>query len=173
MLLKVPFVILVTYSTNQRGHKLGWDQGIMGMRTGGIRHLRIPARFAYGETGDEERNIPPNATIYLGGPSYVKTGFLSESHSKYRVLACRNIRGLRSHELGAFLMPYLGFSQLSWCDQGVAHLHLQYHSPARGHFRKFPDSLRTCFKCRFMQPPLLYHSLAGGHFRKFPDPLRT
>jgi len=43
----------------------GWDQGMLGMRTAGIRHFRIPAKFAYGEAGDEEKNIPPNAAIYI------------------------------------------------------------------------------------------------------------
>lgn len=39
----------------------GWDQGIVGMKTGGRRLLVIPPDLAYGEAG--QGNIPPNATL--------------------------------------------------------------------------------------------------------------
>jgi len=40
----------------------GWEEGVKGMKFGGIRELTIPAAKAYGETGSGE-NIPPNTPI--------------------------------------------------------------------------------------------------------------
>src|SRR5208283_2236069 len=39
----------------------GWDQGLVGVKEGGKRHLVIPPRLAFGEKGAGE--IPPNATV--------------------------------------------------------------------------------------------------------------
>ncbi|MDP9225992.1 MAG: FKBP-type peptidyl-prolyl cis-trans isomerase [Actinomycetota bacterium] len=39
----------------------GWDEGVPGMRVGGVRNLLIPPALAYGSTG--AGSIPPNATI--------------------------------------------------------------------------------------------------------------
>ncbi len=39
----------------------GWDQGVVGMKVGGKRKLRIPADLGYGAKGSGE--IPPNAGL--------------------------------------------------------------------------------------------------------------
>jgi FKBP-type peptidyl-prolyl cis-trans isomerase FkpA len=40
----------------------GWQQGIVGMRPGGIRRLFVPAALGYGANGSPP-NIPPNADL--------------------------------------------------------------------------------------------------------------
>jgi FKBP-type peptidyl-prolyl cis-trans isomerase FkpA len=39
----------------------GWQEGVPGMKPGGIRQLVIPAALAYGEAG--QGNVPPNADL--------------------------------------------------------------------------------------------------------------
>jgi FKBP-type peptidyl-prolyl cis-trans isomerase FkpA len=41
----------------------GWDQGVVGMKVGGVRRLTIPPELAYGETGAGGGAIPANATL--------------------------------------------------------------------------------------------------------------
>lgn len=41
----------------------GWRQGLIGMRTGGVRRLLVPADLAYGRAGCPPLNIPPDADL--------------------------------------------------------------------------------------------------------------
>ncbi|HEX5474801.1 MAG TPA: FKBP-type peptidyl-prolyl cis-trans isomerase [Vicinamibacterales bacterium] len=39
----------------------GWDQGLVGMKVGGLRRLTIPPSLAYGSSGNGP--VPPNAAL--------------------------------------------------------------------------------------------------------------
>jgi FKBP-type peptidyl-prolyl cis-trans isomerase FkpA len=41
----------------------GFDQGVSGMKVGGLRRVTIPPDLAYGSTGGAGGVIPPNATL--------------------------------------------------------------------------------------------------------------
>ena len=41
----------------------GYEQGVVGMRVGGVRRVVIPPDLAYGSTGGGGGVIPPNATL--------------------------------------------------------------------------------------------------------------
>ena len=41
----------------------GWDQGVAGMKVGGVRKLTIPPSLGYGANGAGGGLIPPNATL--------------------------------------------------------------------------------------------------------------
>lgn len=51
-----------TFTVGARKVIRGWDEGVEGMKTGGIRQLRVPAALGYGPRGHPPR-IPQNATL--------------------------------------------------------------------------------------------------------------
>ena len=51
-----------TFLLGTRAVIAGWDQGVVGMKVGGVRRLVIPPELAYGSSGAGS-TIPPNATI--------------------------------------------------------------------------------------------------------------
>lgn len=46
----------------QREVIAGWDEGVKGMKVGGVRRLIVPARMAYGSQSPGP-GIPPNAAL--------------------------------------------------------------------------------------------------------------
>jgi len=51
-----------TFTVGARKVIRGWDEGVQGMKVGGVRQLRVPASLGYGPTGHPPR-IPKNATL--------------------------------------------------------------------------------------------------------------
>jgi FKBP-type peptidyl-prolyl cis-trans isomerase FkpA len=56
--LEIPFF---TFTLGAQQVIQGWDQGLVGMKVGGIRKLVIPSSLAYG--GQRNQSIPPFATL--------------------------------------------------------------------------------------------------------------
>lgn len=59
MTAKYPFVVIV----GTGGVIKGWDQGLLGMRKGGRRHLAIPSELGYGNVPSEK--IPANSDLFF------------------------------------------------------------------------------------------------------------
>lgn len=55
---KPPFVFAVGAGSVIKG----WDEGVIGMKPGGVRELKIPSDLAYGPKGNGE-TIPPNSDL--------------------------------------------------------------------------------------------------------------
>lgn len=51
-----------TFPLGQRHVISGWDEGVQGMKVGGVRKLTIPPHMGYGARG-AGGVIPPNATL--------------------------------------------------------------------------------------------------------------
>lgn len=43
----------------------GWDEGLVGMKKGGIRKLIIPPELGYGKQGTPDGSIPPNSELHF------------------------------------------------------------------------------------------------------------
>ena len=41
----------------------GWQEGVPGMKAGGVRRLTVPSNLGYGAGGTPDGSIPPNATL--------------------------------------------------------------------------------------------------------------
>jgi FKBP-type peptidyl-prolyl cis-trans isomerase len=57
----MPFEAILKPGTTKSVIK-GWNEGVPGMKPGGVRRLKIPAELAYGEKG-RGKLIPPNSVL--------------------------------------------------------------------------------------------------------------
>jgi FKBP-type peptidyl-prolyl cis-trans isomerase 2 len=53
----------ITFVIGTGGIIPGFDQGVRGMRVGGKRRMYVPPSLAYGSSGSNGGQIPPNASL--------------------------------------------------------------------------------------------------------------
>jgi FKBP-type peptidyl-prolyl cis-trans isomerase FkpA len=53
----------VTFVLGQQQAIIGWDEGVPGMKIGGVRRLVIPSAMAYGPRKFHNNLIPPNSNL--------------------------------------------------------------------------------------------------------------
>jgi len=41
----------------------GWEKGLLGLKVGAKRRLKVPAKLAYGEKGLPSKEVPPNTDL--------------------------------------------------------------------------------------------------------------
>lgn len=53
-----------SFVIGDKTHIRGLEQGVIGMREGGVRRLVIPPRLAYDDARFKERGVPPHTPVY-------------------------------------------------------------------------------------------------------------
>ncbi len=52
-----------SFTVGAGGGIKGWDEGLVGMKVGGVRELTIPPSLGYGD--EDKPQIPPNSTLHF------------------------------------------------------------------------------------------------------------